>query len=324
MSYKLKIKVPKKNKTIIVKESQNTVSADINEIMTAYFLVDEDWSRISNRDECISKLEERKQQTSEEEFEIQTGRARAMAEETLAWANQNNFDGSPVIAWWTARPGELSRAVGKEVDSSKNPTDILLKFSEDESFLGISAKSTKSAGDIGFKNPGLGTVSRDLNIDLGSYVKQTTVNVIEEFGLPKAAKARKYFIRENPEIKEKTRAIGATILNNLRDTLFEHMITLEQDELRAYLTSAWMNADGVYPYYVKVTGRGKQDPYSAMVQDVINNDKFKTFSAEDIDLQNVGVNSIGVLAGGKKIMKIRFKFESEPLASSMKLSGDPW
>ena len=188
----------------------------------------------------------------------------------------------------------------------------------------ISSKSTKSAGDIGFKNPGLGTVSRDLNIDLGSYVKQTTVNTVQELGLPNAAKARKYFIRENPEIQEKTRAIGATILNNLRNTLYEHMITLDQDELRAYLTSAWMNADGVYPYYVKVTGRGKQNPYSATVQDVINNDKFKMFSAEDIELSKVGVNSIGVLAGGKKIMKIRFKFESEPLASSMKLSGDPW
>ena len=320
----IKIKVFKKDKKTFIKESQNTVGADINEIMTAYFLVDEDWSRISNRDECISKLEERKEQTSEEEFEMQVGRARAMAEETLAWANQNDFDGTPVMAWWTARPGELSRAVGKDVDSGKNPTDVLLKFSEDESFLGISAKSTKSAGDIGFKNPGLGTVSRDLNIDLGSYVKQTTVNTVEELGLPNAAKARKYFIRENPEIQEKTRAIGATILNNLRNTLYEHMITLDQDELRAYLTSAWMNADGVYPYYVKVTGRGKQNPYSATVQDVINNDKFKTFSAEDIELSKVGVNSIGVLAGGKKIMKIRFKFESEPLASSMKLSGDPW
>ena len=320
----IKIKVFKKDKKTFIKESQNTVGADINEIMTAYFLVDEDWSRISNRDECISKLEERKEQTSEEEFEMQVGRARAMAEETLAWANQNDFDGTPVMAWWTARPGELSRAVGKDVDSGKNPTDVLLKFSEDESFLGISAKSTKSAGDIGFKNPGLGTVSRDLNIDLGSYVKQTTVNTVEELGLPNAAKARKSFIRQNPEIQEKTRAIGATILNNLRNTLYEHMITLDQDELRAYLTSAWMNADGVYPYYVKVTGRGKQNPYSATVQDVINNDKFKTFSAEDIELSKVGVNSIGVLAGGKKIMKIRFKFESEPLASSMKLSGDPW
>jgi hypothetical protein len=30
------------------------------------------------------------------------------------------------------------------------------------------------------------------------------------------------------------------------------------------------------------------------------------------------------MAGKKKIMKIRFKFESEKMASTIKLSGEPW
>jgi len=48
------------------------------------------------------------------------------------------------------------------------------------------------------------------------------------------------------------------------------------------------------------------------------------FSKNPIKLEKVGNESIGVSAGGKKIMKMRFKFESEKMASSVKLSGDPW
>ena len=40
--------------------------------------------------------------------------------------------------------------------------------------------------------------------------------------------------------------------------------------------------------------------------------------------EKVGNESIGVKAGNKKILKMRFKYESEKLASSMKMSGDPW
>ena len=41
-------------------------------------------------------------------------------------------------------------------------------------------------------------------------------------------------------------------------------------------------------------------------------------------VEEVGNDSVGVKAGSKKILKMRFKFESEKLASSLKMSGDPW
>ena len=44
----------------------------------------------------------------------------------------------------------------------------------------------------------------------------------------------------------------------------------------------------------------------------------------DIKFSAVGNDSVGVTASGKKIMKMRFKYESQALASSMKMSGDPW
>jgi hypothetical protein len=58
--------------------------------------------------------------------------------------------------------------------------------------------------------------------------------------------------------------------------------------------------------------------------DPTENEKLSALQKYKITLEKVGNESIGVKAGAKKIMKIRFKFESEKMASSMKLSGDPW
>ena len=46
--------------------------------------------------------------------------------------------------------------------------------------------------------------------------------------------------------------------------------------------------------------------------------------SEEISVSKVGSDSIGITAGGKRIMKMRFKYESQKLASSLKMSGDPW
>ena len=64
--------------------------------------------------------------------------------------------------YWTARPGfSFRNVVGVDVDQRKNPTDVLVEFNLG-GFLGLSAKSTSGKGDIGFKNPGVGTVDSDL------------------------------------------------------------------------------------------------------------------------------------------------------------------
>ena len=80
----------------------------------------------------------------------------------------------------------------------------------------------------------------------------------------------------------------------------------------------------MFPPYVKVTGRGTQSPYSASVEDPLNNPKLKAILTERISYEDVGNDSVGVKAGTKKILKMRFKYESEKLASSLKMSGDPW
>ena len=43
-----------------------------------------------------------------------------------------------------------------------------------------------------------------------------------------------------------------------------------------------------------------------------------------IIFSSVGNDSVGVTANNMRILKMRFKFESTQLASSAKMSGDPW
>jgi hypothetical protein len=85
-----------------------------------------------------------------------------------------------------------------------------------------------------------------------------------------------------------------------------------------------MDAEVLRPPYIKVTGQGNKPPYKASVMDPVKNEKLEALGKYPIMLEKVGNESIGVKAGDKKIMKIRFKFESEKMASSVKLSGDPW
>jgi len=307
----------------ILPESANTFAADINEIMTGYYLLDGSWSGFVNSREAQQALEDRKQRVGEEIYEEQSERAKEAAKEVKAWANKNGFNGGIEKVWWTARPGMLSAATGQEVDSRKNPTDVLLQFG-DESFLGVSSKSTKSAGDVGFKNPGLGSISRSLGISLTKEPKDIMKKAIVDYSLPLNAKERKIYIRKNPEIQKETTQIGFEVLKSLRNNLLDHLKGMDQEELRDHITTNWLDAQGSFPYYIKVTSRGKGKNYSASVEDPVNNDKLKSLLNNKIEPLEVGETSIGIKAGDDKIMKMRFKYESEKLASSIKLSGDPW
>jgi hypothetical protein len=313
------------NFTQAMHEAKNTVGADINEIAFGYYAAGSSWDNFVNAEYAKEMLGDRTSQASPEEIKDQQERAKAMLEATLEWAKQNGWEGTVTKVWWTARAGVLSQAVGKKV-SSGNPTDILLQFDNDE-FLGISAKSTKGKADIGFKNPGVGSIAKALNIDLISYVKQKTETTIRNLNLPLNAKERKVFLRTqgNEALKSEVELIGRSILATLRESLYEHLTTLDDEEVRNHITTYWMDAGANYPYYIKVTGRGtSKSGYSATVSDPIKNEKYKALMSEKISVVKVGSDSIGILAGGKRIMKMRFKYESQKLASSLKMSGDPW
>lgn len=300
----------------------NTILSDINEIYTGYVLNGEKW--YSN--EAKTQYNTRVSQAQPDEVADAIGKSKVMAAEFIKWAKANGYKGNIVGVWWTARPGSMAAAVGRPVDQRKNPTDILVKFSSGpaDGFLGLSAKATQTKGDIGFKNPGLGTVDRNLNMALGEEYKNQLAQTIKKFNLPDSSDARKRFIRENPGVKKQTEDIGVRVLAAMRDELMIRLSKMKQPELLKYLLSDWMDAEILYPPYVKVTGQGNKEPYKAVVMDPTSNEKLDALSKYKITLERVGNESIGVKAGEKKIMKIRFKFESEKMASSVKLSGDPW
>jgi len=302
-------------------EATNTNVADVNEILLGYYLAGSNWKGYEDSSSVKSQFEKKLAKINSKQHQEQEDRAKRMAEAVIAWSKKNGYNGRIAKVYWTARPGALQKAVGrgKPVDSG-NPTDILVKFSDGE-FLGLSAKSTLKNSDIGFKNPGMGTVERNLGIQLASFKKEAEDNFIETYDLPKSQKERKAAIRADSELSKKANEIGSGVMQTMRDTLLSTLKTMSDEDAKNYLLKDWMDAsDVVYPPYIKVTGM--RDRVS--VENPLENDKYANLNVGDIEFTSIGNESIGVTANGKKIMKIRFKFESQKLASSMKLSGDPW
>ena len=312
------------NAFLDLEESANTIGADVNEILLGFLLAGNTGNFV-NAEEAEATLKDRASRLTRDQYDDQKGRAEAMKDSVLAWANENGFDGTVSKVWWTARKGSLQTAVGEPKVSKGNPTDILIQFS-DESFLGVSAKSTKKKGEIGFKNPGAAPIGTALGIDLVGLVATVADMQLQSLGIDKmTAAARKPYLRANPEIQRQTEETGKIILNMLRDFLLSHLQTLSDEEIREHLVQYWLNADRIYPYYIKATGRGSADKgFGAALVDPIKNEQYKALMAEDITLTPVGDVAVGVTAGGKRIMKMRFKYESEKMASTLKMSGDSW
>jgi hypothetical protein len=302
----------------------NTDLADVNEIYVGFLLAGKKWFD----NDAKSQFEKKSKIIGKELTEIQKARAEAMVEEVIKWAKSKKYSGRVKKVWWTARPNSLSNAVGKKVDSRKNPTDILVQFTSGpaEGFLGISAKSTSGSGDIGFKNPGIGTVEATLNINLSDIVSTTVAKAIQKFKLPENTAARKDEIRKSPKIQEQTQTIGTELLNKIRDVMYEKLKKLDNKKLKNYILENWLDvSNDLYPPYIKVTGMGsKLGQIKAKVDDPLNNEKLGAILKNNLRLEKVGNDSIGLYAGPQKILKMRAKFESEKLASSLKFSGDPW
>ena len=300
--------------------ARNTDLADVNEIYTAFVLNKNKFPDSASESQYNKKIE----LLTEQEGTNQMGRASVMANDFIKWGKKHGYEGIKKV-YWTASPGFSFKAVtGVDVNQKKNPTDVLVEFRKG-GFLGLSAKSTSGRSDIGFKNPGVGTVEKDLSIALSDINNQAIKLVIKDFDLPSSASSRKSAIRKNKAVQKLTEKIGQAVLNECRDLMLKKVNTLAQSKRRDYIIKSWIDADSdLFPPYVKVTGRGTKTPYTADIEDPLNNPKLKAIMEQKISFEPVGNESIGVKAGTKKILKMRFKYESEKVASSLKMSGDPW
>jgi hypothetical protein len=296
----------------------NTDSADINEIQLGFFLSN-NWKNFDGANAAKKQLKDKTDKVGTAEYNSQTEKAKAMAKEVLSWSKDNGYSGKVKRVWWTARPGILAKAVGKTVDSRKNPTDILVQFSDDK-FLGLSAKSTKTQGDIGFKNPGLGTIEKAVG-KMPNFAQDAVDTLMKNYpNLSTAASKRKAEIRADDGIGKAAEYLGTAVLNKIRDDLFKKLNGMREKDLVDYIINDWMDATAVYPRYIKITGMR----VGAKVEDPLSNSKLSKLMLGNIKLVKVGNDSVGIMADGNRIMKMRAKYESQKLASTIKFSGDPW
>ena len=299
--------------------------ADINELSLGFHLNGKKWFD----KEAEKQFEEKKKKVNAADYEAQVARAAVMSEKFLLWARSKGY-GKVRHVYWTARPGSLQKAVdptGKiEVNPKENPTDILAEFDRGPAngFLGASAKATKGKSDIGFKNPGLGTIEKELGLDLYKILDNYIDTAVETYNLSTSTSQRKIQIRANKEIQKATQELGSQALSDVIDAMLAKMKKMSPEDLKKHVLSTWMNAGEVYPPYIKVTGMGSKAPFSAKVENPLENDKLTAINSGGITLTKAGNETILVSAGGKHLMKMRAKFESEKLASSFKFSGDPW
>ena len=304
-----------------MKPQYNTAISDINEILVSYYL-SSSWKTIMNNKTAKKILEDRKKLINKEEFINQTNKSKIMANEILKWIKDNKY-GKINTIWWASRSNTLSKILKEEISSKNNPTDILIQFTKNK-YLGVSVKTTnKNTGNIPFKNIGIGSISKELNINLNSFILDKEQNIVKRLKLPLEMKIRKKYIRNNPHIQKKTINAGSNILNKLRNNLLKILTKIEQKELRNHILSSWLNTKKLNFPYIKITGHGNiNGKYNAKVFDPIKNKDINMINRGIIKPIAVGNTSIGILANNKKIMKMRFKYESEKLSSSIKLSGE--
>ena len=301
-----------------------TLKADVNEILLGYHILGSTWNGFQKESEVKNQLSIRRSEIGDTDYNIQEERAKVMATKSLDWARANNFGNRVVKVWWTARPGILSEAVGYEVDSSKNPTDTLVQF-ETDNFLGLSAKSTAGRGDIGFKNPGIGTIDKALSLDLAGIVEDEENEFTKLYGLSTTKTMRKIEIRRDQNLIEASNDARTITLGKVRDVFYKKLNVLSNKKLKEYVLSDWLDAKKtISPMYIKVTGHGSEYPYTASLENPLQNSKIEALYKSNLTVSKVGNDSVGVETINKRILKMRVKYESQAMASSVKFSGDPW
>jgi len=292
--------------------SLNTLRSQVNEILLGHYIVN-GWSKFNRSDEVKACLQKRRETLSRIDYDTQDQRAFYMAQAVKRFVSDSRIKS----VYWTANAGELQRALGDDYEIDKgNPTDILLKFS-DNSYLGVSAKSIQSSyhHHISVKNPGLGTIEKQLNIDLSTIKTVPENQFIELHRLSPLATERRKQLADNRYIRAEAYDIASEILTNMRDELYEELLQLSQAQLKQHIKQDWLNSHkDVFPNYIIVAGHPNR-----VTLDIPTNKRLK-----EISIEKRRRNTIGIYAGNERLLQIRFKYVSMPLASSIKMCGHYW
>jgi hypothetical protein len=211
-----------------------TFQSDLNELSLGYFLNGEKWWSPECREVFESRVRTLKAD-NKQDIVIQVERSRHMATEVFTYTGQQSI----ASVFW------VSRGNGADIYpdmSATHPADLLLEFQNHE-WLGVSAKSTNGRGDIGFKNPGLGTIEKALSVNLSGRISEVTQEMVKRFSLPDAQEARKKYLRAHTAIQSVTTMQGTLLLNEIRAKVLDACQNVSQDALRTFLLTSLLDSD---------------------------------------------------------------------------------
>jgi hypothetical protein len=264
------------------------------------------------------------------ETKIQDDRARAQAHAFREHAAAKGYDGVHSVHL-TAKPGAIKKATGLEISQQDNPSDVIVKFKKapegaSHKALGVSLKSSAKA-KIGFHNGGAGTMGRQLGVDLEGIAKEHHDRFAAEHRLPASAVKRKEAIKGSKELYEKANKAASTLHTAMRDALHEKYSSMSQKALKDHFTNTFLKAknnDEALPY-VKVHGQGGGTKEAkSHVEETHDNPVYHMIKgAKNITVEKKGDSYIHVKADGKKAFGVQVKHNSTPMATSLKVNGQP-
>ena len=309
-------------------EETNTFRSDINEILLGYYLLGGSWDGFEDSATIKKLVKDRRDKLTDEEYESEKQRSRAMVDTIKDWMQANGFKQKISKVWWTARPGEVARIVGTDVGD--NPSDILLQCN-DKKYLGISVKSTKGTRQISFKNLGLGTVENELKLKLKDVQTRQESQFIKDYNLSDTPVKRKDEIQSNPMVREKANEARSKTLKLIRDMIYRKLALMPQGKLQQHVVNFWMGIDTskdqalpmLVPYII-VTGHGSDRSFYATIVDPHKNPKVFAAQTEKLKLTKSGNETIGIYTDTTNIMRIRAKYGTVPMAAPIEFSADPW
>lgn len=297
---------------------QTTHFANLNELATGYFLNRETWWSDDARTMFEQTAATVKGKSGRDLVMVQVERGRAMAECLRAKWIANV--GTPLTfseIHWTAHNGVQSVLPSA---TSDHPADLLLRLNV--GFLGVSCKSREDRNvGSGLKNPGLAPLQELLGTTAAiPIVERAVAEVIAAHDLPAKVGERKKAIRAQG-LQREIKAKGAQCMNDVRDVLYGALQAKDQTFLRWFIRDYMLNAgDAMMPKYVHVLGTG--NPVTGFSAKLL--DPFRIPVDGVLSVHVVGDAALGFKSDHTRICKLRSKYESEPLASTLKFSVDVW
>lgn len=297
--------------------TQNTHLADIHELYTAFLLNGEAFGSPEEGDLFVTKMS----LVGDLDGFAQCKRAQYGASLIRTYV-QVERGGEITAAHWVSRPGRLSELLHTDYPSNCNPSDIVVALANND-FLGVSLKSHALAHHaVTFKNPGLSPVCKALGVDYWGPIERAMITLENEIpaltGL--TAVQRKAFLRANAWAQQSAGKLAGMVLSELRDRLVTDLSHLSARDAWDLLGTHCLDVTAkTLPYLQVTTGSRLSDVRLTLADMTRSPIRTAHHAGSPLTFTAAGTTSIYVTSGETRLFRMRVKFASEKLASSLKL-----